>query len=68
MVGAQNYKSKQEQMDVVSLNIIPERPAFNIKVFLKKTILLFIFVPLTGIDLRCDTQVDIFLHTLYLED
>lgn len=68
MVGAQNYKSKQEQMDVVSLNIIPERPAFNIKVFLKKTILLFIFIPLTGIDLHCDTQVDIFLHILFLED
>lgn len=38
VVGAQNYKSKQEQMDVVSLNIIPEKPAFNINVFLKQNI------------------------------
>lgn len=43
VVGAQNYKSKQEQMDVVSLNTTPEKW------------ILFIFIPLAGLYFCYDT-------------
>lgn len=52
VVGAQNYKSKQGQIAVVSLNTIPEKPAFNIKT--SSQLKIFVFIPLTGICCHCD--------------